>query len=454
MRVVRFFLCFVAVMMVTPLAMAKGTPDGFADLVTKLNPAVVNISTAQRLNKAAEPGSLRDKMGGKQALSLGSGFIITSSGIVVTNNHVIQNADEIMVTLNDGREFTATLRGRDELTDLAVLQMQGLTVKLPSVKFGDSKKSRVGDWVVAIGNPFGLGGSVSAGIISASNRNIESGLYDDYIQTDAAINRGNSGGPLFNMDGSVIGVNTAIFSQTGGSVGVGFAVSSDLATNVVRQLIDKGEVRRGFLGVNLRDVEKEDLTNSNLPNMNGAYVESVNNGTPAQRAGMKPGDVVISFDGREISESRDLNRAIADAEVGKALPLKVRRNGQVVKLSVILQLRQPDVLAFDPLGQSQNLPKGAAMTAGMTLEKPSTKIRNRWGISGPVEGVVVTAIDPKSPVALVLQPGDVIIEMAWQKAESPKGVAASMEKLRKLNSGSVQVYVRRGDLLFYELIRP
>ncbi len=449
-----FLLSFVALIFVNATiidgAFARGAPDGFADLVDDLTPAVVNISTAQTISR---PGVL--KTSDQQALSLGSGFIVTSSGIVVTNNHVIQKADEIKVTLSDGREYTAILRGKDEETDLAVLQMQEVTGKMPFVKFGDSNKARVGDWVIAIGNPFGLGGSVSAGIISASNRNIQSGLYDDYIQTDAAINRGNSGGPLFDTDGNVIGVNTAIFSQTGGSVGVGFAVSSDLAANIVKQIIDNGVVRRGFLGVTLRDIEKADVTRFGLKNTEGAFVRGVTVGASADIAGIKTNDVIVKFDGKKIKVTRDLNRAIADAPVDRKLPVEVIRNAQLIKLNVMLKWRGETLAQADQGSKNfEIMSKTAARASGLTMESPSVKIRNMFGIKGPVEGVVITSLDPESPAANIVQQGDVIREIAWEPVVGPKEAAEHLERLRKINSGPVQILVQRGDLQFYQLLKP
>ncbi|MEL6213259.1 MAG: trypsin-like peptidase domain-containing protein, partial [Pseudomonadota bacterium] len=255
---------------------ARGAPDSFADIAEKLTPAVVNISSAKRVNGGAsgELAPLQRKFG-SQAVSLGSGFIIDASGLVVTNNHVIDNADDITVTLADEREFKATVRGRDRETDLAVLQLETGGVRLPAVSFGDADRARVGDWVIAVGNPFGLGGSVTVGIISARNRNIESGAFDDFIQTDAAINRGNSGGPLFDVTGKVIGVNTAIYSQTGGSVGVGFAVPADLAKLVIDQLLEFGETRRGWLGVSVDDVSATLAREQGLDRPRGALVTVV-----------------------------------------------------------------------------------------------------------------------------------------------------------------------------------
>ncbi|MEZ5893391.1 MAG: trypsin-like peptidase domain-containing protein [Parvularculaceae bacterium] len=289
-------------------APGRNAPESFADLAERLTPAVVNISSAQRTAGAKTSGDLAplQRKFNQPAVSLGSGFIIDASGIVVTNNHVIDNADDITVTLHDGREFKATIRGVDRETDLAVLQLDGGATKFPFVSFGDSNAARVGDWVIAVGNPFGLGGTVTVGIVSARNRDINSGQYDDFIQTDAAINRGNSGGPLFDLNGKVVGINTAIYSQTGGSVGVGFAVPADLADTVVSQLLAYGETRRGWLGVSIEDVTPELASSMGLRAPKGAVITVVRPNSPAADAGLQPNDVIVLFNKREIGSVRDL----------------------------------------------------------------------------------------------------------------------------------------------------
>ena len=436
---------------------ARGTPDGFADLVENLTPAVVNISSSKSLGTNfqdnAQLRQFQDKLN-NPAVSLGSGFIVDTAGIVVTNHHVVKDADEITVTLSDKREFDAVILGSDQETDIAVLQMQNAS-GLTAVDFGDSQRARVGEWVVAIGNPFGLGGSVSAGIISARNRDIDAGLYDDFIQTDAAINRGNSGGPLFNMSGDVIGVNTAIFSQTGGSVGVGFAIPADLAQTVVRQLVTYGETQRGWLGVSLEDLSKDRATDLGLPSEQGAYVAGVRANSPAFRGGIQENDFIIAYNGRKISEVRDLTRAVADTPVGKTVSVRVLRDGKPVTLRVKVDRRETNFAAlgdFDSMAES--LPLGAASTSGLVLQQPTSEVREAFGLTSDVQGVVVTAVDPDSPAGRVLQPGDVIIELGYEKIDNPFAMQSRMEKLRDLNSGPVQVYVRRGDRLFYELIKP
>ena len=435
-------------------AAARGAPESFADLAERLTPAVVNISSSKRTNSGSATGELaplRRKFGGP-AVSLGSGFIIDSAGIVVTNNHVIDNADEITVTLNDGREFTATVRGRDRETDLAVLQLDGGNTRFPSVNFGDLDKARVGDWVIAIGNPFGLGGSVTVGIVSARNRDIQSGQYDDFIQTDAAINRGNSGGPLFDLDGNVVGVNTAIYSQTGGSVGVGFSVPADLAQTVVNQLLEFGETRRGWLGVSIDDLTPEVASTLGLRRPDGALVTVVRPNSPAQDAGVEPNDIIIEFNRQSVTSVRDLTRAVADTAIGSRVPMVVLRDNKRVTLNVVVDRRETRLLAAN--NPAAPLPANAARGSGLTLQEPTEEIKRAYGLPNDVEGVVVTAVDPDSQAAITLQPGDIILEIGWERVSRPSAAVDKLSKLRNLNSGPVQIYVQRGDMLFYETLRP
>ncbi len=434
----------------TAEAQRRGSPDSFADLAEVLTPAVVNISSSKSVNGARATGELQrlQRKFNRPAVSLGSGFIIKASGIVVTNNHVIDNADEITVTLNDGRDFTAQVIARDRETDLAVLQLEGGSTRFPYVNFGDDSKARVGDWVIAIGNPFGLGGSVTVGIVSARNRDIQSGQYDDFIQTDAAINRGNSGGPLFDMSGKVIGVNTAIYSQTGGSVGVGFAVPSDLAETVVNQLLEFGETRRGWLGVTIDDITPQNASLLGVSVTSGALVTVVRPNSPALDAGVEVNDIVVEFNRKKVSGVRDLTRAVADTPVGSSAPMVVLRDGKRLTLFVRVDRREKRQLANLPV------PANAMQGAGLTLQEPTDEIKQAFGLPPNTEGVVVTAVDPESPAALVLQPGDVILEIGWERITRPGAAIDKLSKLRNLNSGPVQIYVQRGDLLFYESLRP
>ncbi len=444
-----------AALAVTPLtgAFAHGPSHNLPALVEKLSPAVVNISSSQSVrggNATGELETLRKKFG-RQPVSLGSGFVIDPRGIVVTNNHVIDNADQITVKLNDGREFEATVRGRDRETDLAVLELQASGARFPFVKWGDVDSAPVGVDVIAIGNPFGLGGSVTKGIVSARNRNINSGLYDDFIQTDASINRGNSGGPLFDLQGNVIGVNTAIFSQTGGSVGVGFAIPADLAETVVEQLLEYGETRRGWLGVTIEDVSANQASTIGLKRPEGAVVSVVTPNSPAHDAGVAVNDVILEFNRQPISSVRDLTRAVADTPVGERAPLLILRDGKRMTLNVIVERREKRQLAA---AGGFATPSNAFKSAGLTLQEPTEEIRRAFGLPSNVEGVVITEVDPDSPAAVFLKPGDVILEIGWERMTRPAAAVSKLDKLRNLNSGPVQIYIQRGDLLFYESLRP
>ncbi|MDZ7627890.1 MAG: Do family serine endopeptidase [Parvularculaceae bacterium] len=431
-------------------AAPRGTPDSFADLAERLSPAVVNISSAQRVKgQGAGADPAIQKKFSPQAVSLGSGFIVDPKGIVITNNHVIDNADDITITLNDGRELKATIKAVDRETDIAVLQLDAPPAKLPFVTFGDSNTARVGDWVLAIGNPFGLGGTVTVGIISARNRDIDAGSFDDFIQTDAAINRGNSGGPLFDMTGKVVGINTAIYSQTGGSVGVGFAVPADLATVVVDQLLTHGETRRGWLGVSIDEMTPKLASELGLDRPRGAVVSVVRPNSPALVAGVQPNDIILDFNRRPVNSGRDLTRAVAETPVGATVPMTVLRSGKRVALKVTVDRRETRVLASVPGPRA-----GGLKSSGLTLERPTADVVQSFGLSPDIEGVVVTAVDPDSSAAIILQPGDIILEIGWERMTRPEAAVTKLDKLRNLNSGPVQIYVQRGELLFYESLRP
>jgi serine protease Do len=332
-------------------AVARGAPESFADLSAQLLPTVVNISTSQTLKANARnpmlqapPGSPLEELfknfsGPSQprhVTSLGSGFIIDPSGLVVTNNHVIDDADQITVTLNDGTSLPAKVVGRDDKTDLALLKI-GARRPLPAAHFGDSDRARIGDWVIAIGNPFGLGSTVTAGIVSARNRNINSGPYDEFLQTDAPINRGNSGGPLFDMGGNVVGINSAIYSPSGGSVGIGFAIPSNLARDIIAQLRQFGQVRRGWVGVNIRQVTPDLIGGLGLPAPTGALVGQVTPNGPAARAGIRTGDVILAFDGKRIPDPGTLSRLAAAAPIGKTVNVEVLRQRQRLNLPITVQ---------------------------------------------------------------------------------------------------------------------
>jgi serine protease Do len=452
--------------LVLPLAtptLARG-PDNIADVAEKVIDAVVNISTSQnvaRNNNATTqtPPSLpndpqldelfrdffNNRRGGqnqnpgatpapRRQNSLGSGFIIDSAGIVVTNNHVIADADEITVILNDGTRLKAELMGTDKKIDLAVLRVKS-DKPLKSVSFGDSDKLRLGEWVVAIGNPFSLGGTVTAGIVSARNRDINSGPYDNYIQTDAAINRGNSGGPLFNLDGEVIGINTAIISpgSGGGSVGIGFAVPSKAAVAVIDQLKQFGETRRGWLGVRIQQVTDEIAESLGVKPPRGALVAGIDEKGPAKPAGIEAGDVIVTFDGKDIKEMRDLPRVVADTPVGKDVPVIVIRKGKeetkTVKLGRLEDGEKQAALTnpADP-GPAPVVKK----TLGLELSALTDELRKKYKIKDAVKGIVILGVDAGSPAAdKRLNAGDVIVEIAQEVVASADDFQTKIDKLKK-----------------------
>jgi serine protease Do len=381
-------------------AAARG-PDGFADLAEKLLPAVVNISSTQVSHERAQrgpeipqfpPGSpfeefFRDFLDRnrpdappRRVTSLGSGFVIDPSGYVVTNNHVIEDADEITVILQDNTNLKAKLVGKDTKTDVALLKVE-TDKPLPAVKWGNSDKARVGDWIIAIGNPFGLGGTVTAGIISARARDINSGPYDDYLQTDASINRGNSGGPMFNLDGEVIGINTAIFSPSGGSIGIGFAIPSSLAHNVVDQLRQFGVTKRGWLGVRIQTVTDDIAENLGLPKAKGALVAGVTEGGPAEKGGIQPGDVITAFDGKDVPDMKRLPRIVAETPIDKEATVDVWRKGKSTRLKVKvgeLKEEEADDKSGTPAPEAQ--PRETATVLGLTLSALTDQLRERYKI--------------------------------------------------------------------------
>lgn len=414
---------------------AFGQPSqGFADLNDRLSPAVVNIATAQRVGggdglPVFPPGSPLERFndmlgeGPRMARSLGSGFIIDGDGLVVTNNHVIEDADAVEVVLQDGRVLPAEVIGRDPATDLAVLRVDAGEV-LPHVEFGDSDAARVGDWVVAIGNPFGLGGSLTVGVISARGRDI-GGQYDDYLQSDVSINRGNSGGPLFNLDGEVIGVNTAIFSPTGASVGISFSVPSAVARPVIAQLIEHGETRRGWLGVNVQPVTPDMARAMGLSSARGAVVTRIDPEGPASGSGLQTGDVILAIGGRAVADDRRLTRIVAETEPGARVRLEVFRRGESLTLNVeIARLREraaPVRPGVRNGAGSETAPAerpASASLFGLTLAPMSDALRRRYRVHPDAEGLVVTAVDASSDAAGKVRVGDVLEEIAWTRVES------------------------------------
>ena len=402
---------------------AKAVPSSFADLAEKLMPSVVNISTTQTVKTTTNqfpfqfpPGSPFgemfkdfDRPTERKASSLGSGFIIKEEGIVITNNHVIANAEDILIRVGD-KEYNAEVIGADPYMDLAVLKMKTKD-KFKPVSFGDSSKARVGDWVVAIGNPFGLGGTVTSGIISARNRQIGLTRYEDFIQTDASINQGNSGGPLFNLKGDVIGVNTAIIAPgQSGSIGIGFAIPANAASNVIDQLIKFGETKRGWLGVRIQEVTKEIADVEKLKKPEGALVASVGQGSPAEKAGIKAGDIILEFDGKKINTMKKLPNVVASTEVGKSVELKIWRNKKLISKRLTLgRLETSDEF-------KETKPKIVKKDVDIQSLKIAVRDLNDQDISSrnlnkKTKGVVITEISNRSPLANLLNVNDIIIEV-------------------------------------------
>ena len=388
--------------------------------------------------------------------SLGSGFIVDTAGIAVTNNHVIADADEINIIMNDGTKMKAELVGVDKKTDLAVLKFKPPAKPLTAVKFGDSDKLRLGEWVIAIGNPFSLGGTVTAGIVSARNRDIDSSPYGSYIQTDAAINRGNSGGPLFNLDGEVIGVNTLIISPTGGSIGIGFAVPSKTVIAVVDQLRQFGELRRGWLGVRIQQVTDEIAESLNIKPARGALVAGVEEKGPAKPAGIEPGDVVVKFDGKDIKDPKDLSRVVADTAVGKAVDVVVIRKGKEEIKQVTLGRLEDGEKAVQASNKSQPEPEKPVTqkALGLDLATLSKDLRTRYKIKDSVKGVVITSVDNNTDAAEKrLSAGEVIVEVAQESVSNAADIKKRVDQLKKDGKKSVLLLVSNpeGELRFVAL---
>lgn len=441
-----------------------------ADLAEKLLPAVVEISVeskvadgvaAQNIPQLPDDSPFKDffddffkkRQGqggqdnqdgsgdpkGRTVSSMGSGFIIDSSGIVVTNNHVVEGADTIQIHLQDGTLLKAELVGRDPKTDIAVIRVKPST-PLPTVPFGDSDKARVGEWVIAIGNPFGLGGSVSLGIVSARNRDINAGPYDDYIQTDAAINKGNSGGPLFDLDGNVIGINTAIFSPSGGSVGIGFSVPANTAKSVVDQLVKYGETRRGWLGVKVQGITDELVDTMSLGKTKGALVADVTEGSPGKAAGIEAGDVITEFNGRPIHEMKELPRAVASTEVGTTVVVKAVRKGVEKTFNVTigrLEDGEKKLAMNDPAKGKKDAP-ATVTTLGMTVSSMSDELRAKFKTDGKIKGAIVTEVAQDGSAAEKgLEPGDVIMEAGGKPVDGASDVSAAVDAADKAGKSSV-----------------
>ncbi len=461
-----------------PVAAFRDGPQSVAPLAEKLSGAVVNISTTQiakspegvPLPKVPKGSPFEDffeeffnKRGGKggpqdrKVSSLGSGFVVDGvEGLIVTNNHVIEGADEIIINFHDGTKLKVDkVLGKDSKADIALLKVTPKT-PLKAVPFGSSSDMKVGDWVMAIGNPFGLGGTVTAGIISAKQRDINAGPYDDFIQTDAAINRGNSGGPLFNMDGEVIGVNTAIISPTGGSIGIGFAVPSDTVQAVVQQLKEFGEVRRGWLGVKIQTVSEDIAESLGVAENTGALVSAVTPESPAAKAGLQPGDLILKFDGKDVSTMRGLPRLVAQAPIGKSVDMELLRGGDKKTIQVVVgRLEEEDVEADlkepDKKDEEQAKPE---TVLGLSVTPLTDELRTQLGFDKKVKGLLVTGIDPDSPAAgKNLKLGDVIVEAQQNPIATVDDLNAALEKVKKANGRQVLMLVEdsKGDTRFVAL---
>ena len=451
---------------------AQGTPESFADLAEQFSPAVVNITTSSLVSANTQEGPMvpegspfqdffddfmkkngqggEDPQAPQRSEALGSGFVISADGFIVTNNHVIEGADDIEIDFFDGKRLRAKLVGSDLKTDIALLKVESET-PLPFVAFGDSDVMRVGDWVVAMGNPLGQGFSVSAGIVSARKREL-SGTYDDFIQTDAAINRGNSGGPLFNTDGQVIGVNTAILSPNGGSIGIGFSMASNVVSKVVSQLREFGETRRGWLGVRIQDVTPDVAEALGLTDAKGALITDVPDG-PAKDAGLLAGDVITAFDGAEVSDTRDLVRRVADAPIGEAVAIVVLREGKTENLSIKLGRREE--AEAEPVATAAPAPEAPAKAEilGMTVAPLDDEAIAKLALPVGSQGLLVISVDQTTEAAAKgLREGDLITEAGQQKVVTLKDLESRVDEARGAGRKSLLLLVRRdGDPRFVAL---
>jgi serine protease Do len=465
-------LLIVTALFVSAPVVSSAQPEqiqtGFADLVEKLSPAVVNISTSQKVKGAQgyfgmpfeglpntpefEPfRQFFDRFGGqmqqpqeREVFSLGSGFIIDAQGYVITNNHVVAEADEVAVTLSDNRKFTAEIIGRDPKTDMALLKIKD-SKPFPYVPMGDSDAMRVGDWVIAIGNPFGLGGSVTQGIISARQRSINAGPFDDFLQTDAPINRGNSGGPLFNTKGEVIGINSAIFSPSGGSIGIGFAIPTALAKPIIEQLKSQGHVVRGWLGVKIQEVTDEVAESVGLDSAKGALVMDVGAGSPAEKAGLKTGDIVLSFDGKEIKEMRFLPRMVAETKIGNSVPVSYWRDGKLQTTQVVVaRLDEEDA---EPVKASKDKKEkiGSSQTVlGMELVPLNAALKQNFSVRKGVEGLAILDVASGSEAAKRgIRGGDVIVAVNNIAVASVADMQKLVENARKAGRKFVLITIAR-----------
>ena len=451
-RIKTFFLSFVLIIGFSLNAKSQSIPGSFADLAERLMPSVVNISTTTTITARSNPFPFQFPPGSpfedmfkefgepqeRQSSALGSGFIIDDKGIVVTNNHVISDAEDIIVRVNGDKEFKAQVIGADPLSDIAVLQLDTKEKFIP-VKFGDSDKARIGDWVIAIGNPFGLGGTVTSGIISARNRSIGLSRYEDYIQTDASINSGNSGGPLFDMNGDVIGINTAILGRNG-SIGIGFSIPSNSAQIVIDQLIEFGETKRGWLGVRIQDVTKEIADIENLDEPRGALVASVAKNSPSEKAGVKAGDIILEFNGEKIKEMKELPIIVARTEVGKKVRVKIWRNKKaIIKTITLGRLETSEDFK---VAEENTLPKEQKIEIlKITVRELSKKDIKTRNLPNQTSGLIVTQIDSDSPLAKSIEVNSIILEAQKKKIRKSEDLNQAIKQVLKSNQKTILLVI-------------
>ena len=458
-----------AVLLLSP-AQARPAPDSFSGLAERLSPAVVNIAT-QSVDKASDGaldltaprGSpleniLRKFRGGnsetpQRVQSLGSGFIIDAAGIIVTNNHVITDAVEIMVGLSDGTRLAAEVIGRDAKTDIALLRIKPRH-PLIAVGLGDSDGAKVGDWVLAIGNPFGLGGSVTAGIISARNRELAAEIYDDFIQTDAAINRGNSGGPLFDMDGQVIGLNAAIISPSGGSIGIGFAIPSNTVAKVVAQLRQYGQTRRGWIGVNVQDLTDDIAEGLLAEGTHGALVQGVSAGSPALLGGLRRGDIIVKFDGKDVADDRVMQRFVIETQVGRTVAVNALRHGKPIVLNIKIASREEHENTVMAQSRVVAPPRVQPTSLGLKLSALTPEMRARFRVPQALEGLVVVAVDRGTSASdNDIRPGDIIVEVGQEPVKTAQDLNAKIDVAKRAQRKVVLLTLSRGGEMSFRALK-
>ena len=447
-----FLISIIFTLNLSTNSISQNAPSSFADLAEKLMPSVVNISTTTTITTQSNPFPFQFPPGSpfedmfkefgapqeRQSAALGSGFIIDEKGIIVTNNHVIADAEDIIVRVSGDKEFKAKVIGADPLSDIAVLQLETQERFVP-VSFGDSDKARIGDWVIAIGNPFGLGGTVTSGIISARNRSIGLSRYEDYIQTDASINSGNSGGPLFDMNGNVIGINTAILGRNG-SIGIGFSIPSNSAKIVINQLIEFGETKRGWLGVRIQDVTKEIAEIEKLDEPRGALVASVAQNSPSDKAGVKAGDIILEFNGEIIQEMKQLPIIVARTKVGKKVKVKIWRNKKEIMKTITLGRLETseDFKVAEKNKQSKELVVDSLKISVREVTKEDIKTRN---LPNQTSGLVITKIDKDSPLLNSIEVNSIILEAQKKRIKTASDLDQVVEKILKSNQKTILLVI-------------